>query len=45
VSPFEAAALALLSGEVARMLTGLDSRERKVIRLRFGLDGGEPRTL
>jgi RNA polymerase sigma factor (sigma-70 family) len=45
VSPFEAAALALLSGEVARMLTDLDSRERKVIRLRFGLDGGEPRTL
>jgi RNA polymerase sigma factor (sigma-70 family) len=45
VSPFEAAALALLSGEVARMLTSLDNREREVIRLRFGLDGAEPRTL
>jgi DNA-directed RNA polymerase sigma subunit (sigma70/sigma32) len=45
VSPFEAAALAMLSCEVARMLTGLDNREREVIRLRFGLDGGEPRTL
>jgi RNA polymerase sigma factor (sigma-70 family) len=45
VSPFEAAALALLSDEVARMLARLDARERKVIRLRFGLDGREPRTL
>ena len=45
VSPFEAAATALLSGEVARMLAGLDRRECEVIRLRFGLNGGEPRTL
>ncbi len=45
MSPFEAAATALLCGEVARMLTGLDCREREVIRLRFGLNGGEPRTL
>jgi len=45
VSPFEAAALAMLSCEVARMLTGLGRREREIIRLRFGLDGGEPRTL
>ena len=45
MSPFEAAATALLSGDVARMLAGLDDREREVIRLRFGLDGGEPRTL
>ncbi len=45
VSPFEAAAAALLSGEVARMLVGLDDREREVIQLRFGLDSGEPRTL
>jgi RNA polymerase sigma factor (sigma-70 family) len=45
VSPFEAAAVALLSGEVARMLAGLDARVRNFIRLRFGLDGGEPRTL
>ena len=45
VSPFEAAATALLSGDVARMLAGLDRRECEVIRLRFGLNGGEPRTL
>jgi RNA polymerase sigma factor (sigma-70 family) len=45
VSPFEAAATALLSGEVARMLTCLNDREREVIRLRFGFDRGEPRTL
>jgi RNA polymerase sigma factor (sigma-70 family) len=45
VSPFEAAAAALLTGEVAKMLTGLDDREREIIRLRFGLDRGEPRTL
>jgi RNA polymerase sigma factor (sigma-70 family) len=45
VSPFEAAATVLLAGEVARMLSCLDHREREVIRLRFGLSGGEPRTL
>jgi RNA polymerase sigma factor (sigma-70 family) len=45
VSPSEAAAAALLPGQVAKMLVGLDDRERKIIRLRFGLDQGEPRTL
>ncbi len=45
VSPFEAAATAMLAGEVARILSGLDHREREIIRLRFGLNGGEPRTL
>ena len=45
VSPVEAAVTALLPGEVAKMLTCLDAREREVIRLRFGLDRGEPRTL
>jgi RNA polymerase sigma factor (sigma-70 family) len=45
VSPFEAAAAALLTGEVAKMLAGLDDREREIIKLRFGLDRGEPRTL
>ena len=45
VSPFDAAAAALLSGEVAKMLVGLEDRERTVLRLRFGLDRGEPRTL
>jgi RNA polymerase sigma factor (sigma-70 family) len=45
VSPFEAAAAALLPGQVAKMMIGLDDREREIIRLRFGLDRGEPRTL
>jgi RNA polymerase primary sigma factor len=27
------------------LLTCLDAREREIIRLRFGLDRGEPRTL
>jgi RNA polymerase sigma factor (sigma-70 family) len=45
VSPFDAAAAALLSGEVAKMLVVLDDRERAIVQLRFGLDRGEPRTL
>jgi RNA polymerase sigma factor (sigma-70 family) len=45
VSPFEAAATALLSGEVAKMLAGLEDREREVIQLRFGLGCGRQRTL
>jgi RNA polymerase sigma factor (sigma-70 family) len=45
VSPFDAAAAVLLSGEVAKMLLVLDDRERAILQLRFGLDRGEPRTL
>ncbi len=45
VSPFEAAAASLLSGEVAKLLVVLDDRERVILQLRFGLDRGEPRTL
>ena len=45
VSPSEAAAAALLPDQVAKMLVNLDDREREIIRLRFGLDRGEPRTL
>ena len=45
VSPFDAAAAALLSGEVNKMLDTLDDREREILRLRFGLDRGQPRTL
>ena len=45
VSPPEAATDGLLPGEVAKMLVGLDNREREIIRLRFGLDRGEPHTL
>ena len=45
VSPFDAAAAALLSGELITMLFALDEREREILRQRFGLDRGEPRTL
>jgi RNA polymerase sigma factor (sigma-70 family) len=44
-SPFEVAATALLSDEIIRLLHPLDEREREILRLRFGLDRGEPRTL
>ena len=44
-SPFEMAAVALLPTEIARLLHPLDEREREILRLRFGLDRGEPRTL
>jgi RNA polymerase sigma factor (sigma-70 family) len=45
VSPFDAAAAALLSGEVHEILEVLTEREREILQLRFGLDRGEPRTL
>jgi RNA polymerase sigma factor (sigma-70 family) len=45
VSPFDAAAAALLGDEVNKMLVALDEREREILRLRFGLDRGQPRTL
>jgi RNA polymerase sigma factor (sigma-70 family) len=44
-SPFDHAAAALLPAEVHRLLGGLEPRERDVLRLRYGLDRGEPRTL
>jgi len=44
-SPFDAAAAALLPGELADFLAPLSERERQVLTLRFGLDSGEPRTL
>jgi RNA polymerase sigma factor (sigma-70 family) len=45
VSPHDAAVDALLPREIERLLAALDEREREIIRLRFGLDRGEPRTL
>ena len=45
VSPFEAAAATLLPGQIAEMLALLDGREREILRMRFGLDRGTPRTL
>jgi RNA polymerase sigma factor (sigma-70 family) len=44
-SPFDEAAVAMLPGEVARLLETLEDREREILRLRYGLDRGEPRTL
>jgi RNA polymerase sigma factor (sigma-70 family) len=44
-SPFEVAATSLLPAEIARLLAPLDEREREILKLRFGLDRGEPRTL
>jgi RNA polymerase sigma factor (sigma-70 family) len=45
ISPFDAAAAALLTDEVKKMLSALDDRERVILQLRFGLDRGEPQTL
>ncbi len=45
VSPFEQAALSLLPDEITRLLAPLTAREGEILRLRFGLDRGEPRTL
>jgi RNA polymerase sigma factor (sigma-70 family) len=44
-SPFEVAATALLPEQIARLLAPLDDREREILKFRFGLDRGEPRTL
>ncbi len=44
-SPFAVAATSLLPEEINRLLSPLDEREREILRLRFGLDRGEPRTL
>ena len=43
-SPFEVAATALLPEQIVRLLAPLDDREREILKLRFGLDRGEPRT-
>jgi RNA polymerase sigma factor (sigma-70 family) len=43
--PFFAAAAALLQADIDRLLAPLDERERDFLRLRFGLDRGEPRQL
>jgi RNA polymerase sigma factor (sigma-70 family) len=42
--PFEQAARSLTAAEVDRVLDALEPQERAVLRLRFGLDGGTPRT-
>jgi len=35
----------MLGAEVERLLGSLGERERQILRLRYGLDRGEPRTL
>ncbi|MGH9023376.1 MAG: sigma-70 family RNA polymerase sigma factor [Acidimicrobiia bacterium] len=41
-SPFDQVARAMLAPEVERILAPLDEREREVVRLRFGIERGEP---
>jgi RNA polymerase sigma factor (sigma-70 family) len=43
--PFDEAALSLLPHEIERLLAPLTPREGQILRLRFGLDCGAPRTL
>ena len=44
-SPADEAVTATLPGEMSRLLSVLGEREREILRLRYGLDRGEPRTL
>jgi len=44
-TPLDAVASSMLSDDVERLMKHLDERERGVLRLRFGLDRGEPRSL
>ena len=45
LAPSEAAAFTLLREQLLEVLNGLTDRESKVIKLRFGLEDGRPRTL
>jgi len=45
VSPFDEASINLRREDIRRALEALPERERKVIELRFGLRGEQPRTL
>ena len=44
-TPFDVVADGMLGHEVDRLLGALTERERQILRLRYGLDRGEPRTL
>ncbi|HEX6395521.1 MAG TPA: sigma-70 family RNA polymerase sigma factor [Acidimicrobiales bacterium] len=44
-SPFDLVAGQLLGAEIDKLLSRLGERERQILRLRYGLDRGEPRTL
>ena len=45
ISPVDSAAKSLLKKQVEQVLSTLDARESKIIRLRFGLDDQKERTL
>jgi RNA polymerase primary sigma factor len=44
-SPLEEATSRIMREQIESVLDSLDGRERRVVRLRFGLDDGHPRTL
>jgi RNA polymerase primary sigma factor len=44
-SPLDATSVSLRREDIDRALESLPERERRVIELRFGLHGGQPRTL
>jgi DNA-directed RNA polymerase sigma subunit (sigma70/sigma32) len=44
-SPFDVVSEAMLGREVDKLLSALEERERQILRLRYGLGTGEPRTL
>jgi RNA polymerase sigma factor (sigma-70 family) len=44
-SPFDVVAEAMLAAEIEKLFEPLDEREREILRLRYGLDRGDPRTL
>jgi RNA polymerase sigma factor (sigma-70 family) len=44
-STFDLVANALLPVEIEKLLAPLNERERRMLKMRFGLDRGEPRTL
>jgi RNA polymerase primary sigma factor len=44
-SPFDVTSLSLQREDIGQALSALPARDRCVIELRFGLDGGQPRTL
>jgi len=44
-TPFEVVAEGLMGEEIEKLLRPLDEREREILRLRYGLDRGDPRTL
>jgi len=45
IKPEEAASTELLREQVLTVVNGLNDRERKIIKMRFGLDGDRPHTL